>query len=332
MDIIQTSVTTGCIGSTFCQPPKGAGQWWNPPDTDNRALHFLPCFFGHFHLRRGKTCRLWLYFQWSHWGTGCACHHGRRSYDGDIYGNFRGLSCFPLDTELQKRAKKKRDQHRSLFVKIWKLYVLWSVPLPRSPFTLNFFGGGWNNSCAGVNYGSAVLVTIPQETEESWFHRVCCVLLCPRSTRLNIEIIGGKIAISTWKQVFPVTVFWSTSLIASKHISTKLQFKQTWLISLEVLQLPHKRKFKIWMCHVCLFSIIHSENTKAYCLPRYCLSSPSFVSCFAPDTLNKWANWWIFFCSITGTRHKSKVIKECISFKKGSKTQIKWNKVKLEKM
>lgn len=224
---------------------------------------------------------------------------------------------FPL-TQNSKREPKK-NQHRSLFVKIWKLYVLWSVPLPRSPFTLNFLGGGWNNSCAGVNYGSAVLVTIPQETEESWFHRVCCVLLCPRSTRLNIEIIGGKIANSTLKQVFPVTVFWSTSRIASKHISTQLQFKQTWLISLEVLQLPHKRKFKIWMCHVCLFSIIHSENTKAYCLPRYCLSSPSFVSCFAPDTLNKWANWWIFFAALQAPDTNQRLLKNVSPSKKEAK-------------
>lgn len=45
-------------------------------------------------------------------------------------------------------------------------------------------------------------------------------------------------------QVFLVTVFWSTSLITSHHIDIQIQFKQTWLISLQALQLPYKRQFK----------------------------------------------------------------------------------------
>lgn len=140
MDIIQTFVRMGCIGSTFRQPPLGVGQSSNSPGTDTRDYTFCSAFSVTFISDGWETCRLWLYFQWFHWGTGCACHQGRRSYDVDTFENFRGLFCFPLDMKLQKGSKNKqtnkKNQHWPRFVKIWKQYGLWSVLLPSEDGTI----------------------------------------------------------------------------------------------------------------------------------------------------------------------------------------------------
>lgn len=67
MNQIKTIETTGCTGSLpFASLLEGRGDDESHLTQIPETLGSPQCFFSRFHLRRGKTWRLRLYFQWSH--------------------------------------------------------------------------------------------------------------------------------------------------------------------------------------------------------------------------------------------------------------------------
>lgn len=148
-------------------------------------------------------------------------------------------AAFPLtqNSKTDEEKKKKEDQHRPQFVKIWKQSGLRSVPPPRSRLL--------------QNYGCAAMVTIRQGTRGVAVHLPCSALY----QNHTLEYWDDR----RWNRRFYilVTEFRSTLLFTSQ-----MQFKQARLISLHKKQSPYKHQFKKWMCQICLLSITHSENTK----------------------------------------------------------------------